>query len=196
MLFASRTSARRSTRRAVITSLLALAAAGCAPRVAPAAAPAGPAGPLRATAGRPQAFDAVADEVLRRTNARRRGEGAPALARSETLMRAAQLQADQMAATGRMDHELRGTSYPTLTTRLVAVSYEMRAAGENIAMGHRDAASVVEGWMTSPGHRANILSSSYSEMGTGVAASSSGRMYYAQVFGRPLRPPPGTTAGR
>jgi uncharacterized protein YkwD len=39
--------------------------------------------------------------------------------------------------------------------------------------------------MNSPGHRANIVSASFTEIGAGHALDASGRPYYAQVFGRP-----------
>jgi uncharacterized protein YkwD len=129
----------------------------------------------------------AADDVLLRTNAARRAAGLYALTRSVNLMSAAQLQADQMAKTGTLAHEIPGAAYPTLKSRLAAASYEMRAAGENIAEGQRDAAEAVSTWMGSPGHRANILSNDYTEIGTGVALARNGRLYWTQVFGRPLR---------
>jgi uncharacterized protein YkwD len=147
----------------------------------------------RPTTRRPPAAPAgfktseIADEVLLRTNAARRSAGLPALERSVNLMSAAQLQADQMSQTGTMAHDLPGTAYPTLKTRLAAVSYNMRAAGENIAEGQRDAAEALDTWMNSAGHRSNILSSDYTELGTGVALGRNGRLYFVQVFGRPAR---------
>ncbi|MFL5607382.1 MAG: CAP domain-containing protein [Gemmatimonadaceae bacterium] len=127
----------------------------------------------------------AADDVLVRTIAVRRASGRSGLSRSVNLMSAAQLQAEQMAKTGTMAHALPGTAYPTLKSRLAAVSYPMRAAGENIAEGQRSAAEVMSSWMKSPGHRENILSSEFTEIGTGVAVGRNGRLYWAQVFGRP-----------
>ena len=43
------------------------------------------------------------------------------------------------------------------------------AAGENIAMGQPTAASVMNAWMNSPGHKANILSKNFTEIGVGIA---------------------------
>jgi uncharacterized protein YkwD len=147
------------------------------------ARPSAPAASSRSAA----ALRDAADDVLARTIAARRKAGKPGLERSVNLMNAAQLQADQMAKTGKMSHALPGTAYPTLKSRLAAVSYEMRAAGENIAEGQRDAAEVVTSWMRSPGHRDNILSSEFTEIGAGVAVGRNGRLYWAQVFARPLR---------
>lgn len=129
--------------------------------------------------------------MLERANASRRASGLPALAKSANLMSAAQLQADQMVKAGVMAHDLPGQPYPTLKSRLAAVQYAVRAAGENISEGQRSAAEAQTTWMDSPGHRANILSRDFTELGTGVAAARNGRLYFVQVFGRPAR----TSAG-
>ncbi len=63
------------------------------------------------------------------------------------------------------------------------ISY--KAAGENIAKGQRTPAEVMKGWMNSPGHRANILSSSYTEIGVGYVTDSNGTAYWVQHFIRP-----------
>jgi uncharacterized protein YkwD len=55
--------------------------------------------------------------------------------------------------------------------------------GENVAYGYGSAAAVVDGWMNSPGHRANILRPQFTLMGSCSATSSSGRMYWVQQFG-------------
>ncbi len=51
--------------------------------------------------------------------------------------------------------------------RMVAAGYNYSSAGENIAWGYPDPAAVMAGWMSSSGHRANILSTNYREMGNG-----------------------------
>lgn len=51
--------------------------------------------------------------------------------------------------------------------RMVAAGYIYSSAAENIAWGYPDPEAVVGGWMASPGHRANILSTSYRELGNG-----------------------------
>ncbi len=56
------------------------------------------------------------------------------------------------------------------------------AAGENIAMGQRTASEVMNAWMNSPGHRNNILSPSFSEIGVGLAKGPNGRLYWTQMF--------------
>ncbi|CAN5508279.1 hypothetical protein BH09GEM1_BH09GEM1_16260 [soil metagenome] len=131
------------------------------------------------------AADTASETVVVQTNAERRKLGLPELARSNMLMRAAQLQADQMAEALTTAHDLPRARYPTIDDRLRAVGYTMRATGENVAGGYPGAASVVAGWMTSSGHRANIVSPHYTDMGAGVATGKNGRRYWAQVFGAP-----------
>jgi uncharacterized protein YkwD len=133
----------------------------------------------------PLSSTAAADEIVTRTNTERRNKGLPALTKSVNLMRAAQIQADQMASAQTLEHELPGAAYPTLTARLAAVSYTMAAAGENIGEGYTSPADATAGWMGSSGHRANILSSKYTEMGAAVATAKNGTRYWVQVFGRP-----------
>ena len=59
--------------------------------------------------------------------------------------------------------------------RIRAAGYRYRAAGENIAAGQRDPADVMNSWMNSPGHRSNILSGSYREIGVGYVLQSNDR---------------------
>jgi uncharacterized protein YkwD len=131
------------------------------------------------------AADTASEAVVVRTNIERKKLGLDPLARSNQLMRAAQLQADQMAAALSTAHDLPRARYPSMDDRLEAVGYRYRAAGENVAGGHPNAAAVVAGWMASPGHRTNIVSTNYFEMGAGVATAKNGRRYWAQVFGAP-----------
>jgi len=63
------------------------------------------------------------------------------------------------------------------------ISYS--SAGENIAKGQRTPADVMNGWMNSPGHKANILNSSYTEIGVGYVTDSNGTTYWVQHFIRP-----------
>mgnify|MGYP000966070924 FL=1 len=57
------------------------------------------------------------------------------------------------------------------------ISY--KTAGENIAMGYTTPEAVVTGWMNSPGHRANILNASFTQIGVGYVASGN---YWTQEF--------------
>lgn len=55
--------------------------------------------------------------------------------------------------------------------------YDYTEIGENLAVGYRSAPGVVDGWMHSPGHRANILKSDFDEIGVAIAAGSPARPY-------------------
>jgi len=59
------------------------------------------------------------------------------------------------------------------------------AAGENIAKGQRTPAEVMNGWMNSSGHRANILNSNFTEIGVGYVTDENGTGYWVQHFIRP-----------
>lgn len=54
---------------------------------------------------------------------------------------------------------------------------------ENVAVGYQTAADVFDGWMSSAGHRANVLTCEWTRHGIGAAVSDDGRTYWTQVFG-------------
>ena len=119
------------------------------------------------------------------TNAERTRAGVPTLTANSKLMAAAQLHADQMAQLQRMEHVLADGPYPSPADRLAAAGYLWRTYGENIAFNYRTPSDVLLGWMTSSGHRANILNSSFTEMGAAVTRDTQGRPYWVQVFAAP-----------
>ena len=145
-----------------------------------------PAAPGAAAAGGGAAGAVVTNSIADLTNVERSRAGVSPLRVEGRLMKAAQLQAEQMAALGRMDHVLRGGTYPAPQDRLAAAGYRWRAFAENIAYGQRGPQDVTESWMASSGHRANMLNGAYTELGTGYAVDDRGRSYFVQVFGKPL----------
>jgi uncharacterized protein YkwD len=166
-----------SARRISLVWLL-LVAWGCA----------SPASPTEASpdAAGDGAGSGITGSIVQLTNAERSKAGLTPFRANTLLMQAAQLQADQMARLGRLEHELSGAKYPTPADRLAAVGYRWQSYGENIAMGQTSAAAVLDSWMHSSGHRANILNSRYQEIGVGYARDSAGRPYYVQVFATAL----------
>lgn len=134
---------------------------------------------------RPVAPAAVAAEVIKLTNAERGLRGRARLRPNPRLMRAAQLHAEQMARAGQMAHVLPDAVYPRAEDRLAGAGYSWQTCGENVALGQRSAAEVVDSWMRSRGHRTNILSPDFIELGVGYAIDRAGRPYYVQVFGTP-----------
>jgi uncharacterized protein YkwD len=99
----------------------------------------------------------------------------------------AKIQAMNMARFQKMAHVLPGADLPTLAERARYVGYPYGRIAENVALGYPNAETVVEGWMASKGHRANILDREVVETGIGIARSSAGGLYYCQVFGRRLQ---------
>ena len=131
------------------------------------------------------ASSSVATAVIAATNQQRARNGLPALATSSKLMDAAQLHARQMAQYQKLSHEISGAPYPNLASRLQAVGYVYRDAAENVAWNQPDAQAVLASWMSSSGHRANILDPSLTQIGAAMARSSKGEPYWIQVFGTP-----------
>ena len=127
----------------------------------------------------------VALAIANLTNVERNRAGLAALAVNARLNMAAQLQADQLASMQILEHEVPNGPYPTPPDRLAAAGYQWQAYGENLASGYRTAAEAMNGWINSPGHRANIVNGSFTEIGTAYATDAAGRPYYVQVFGRP-----------
>jgi uncharacterized protein YkwD len=119
------------------------------------------------------------------TNAERARAGLSALRTNTRLGEAARIQAEQVAVAGRLEHVLPDARYPRLEDRLDAAGYRWQVSGENLAFGQQSPAALVDTWMQSPGHRANILHTSFTEIGVAHLVDANGRPYYVQVFGRP-----------
>jgi uncharacterized protein YkwD len=111
----------------------------------------------------------------------------PPLNASALLARAALIHAQDMASHDFFEHE--GSDRSTPAERTTRVGYEWRSVGENIAAGSTTAEKVVDGWLKSPGHCANIMSDKFTEMGIAFAANpkSDAGIYWSQVFGRPRK---------
>src|SRR5205807_2075366 len=131
-------------------------------------------------------------QILAMVNQQRALNGLPALTVSPQLTYAAQLQSTNMGAmstvvglSAAMNHLLDGSPEPKLTDRADYAGYEYSALGENIAYGFQGAADVMNAWMNSPGHRANILQSMFTQTGISVKASPSGVLYFTEEFGDP-----------
>jgi uncharacterized protein YkwD len=123
----------------------------------------------------------TADEVIALTNARRTAAGLPPLAFDPLLTVAAQAHCDDMVARAFYAHTSPDGGEPW--HRAAAAGSTRRTIGENIACGQRSAAEVVEGWMNSPGHRANILKPDFTHMGVGFTGGGGAGTYWTQLFG-------------
>ncbi|MEU6878804.1 CAP domain-containing protein [Streptomyces sp. NPDC046712] len=123
--------------------------------------------------------DSTADQVISLVNAERAKAGCGPLTANSQLTRAAQAHSDDMAARDFFDHTNPDGAGPG--ERVTATGYPWSTYGENIAMGQSSAEQVMESWMNSPGHRANILNCSFKEIGVGI--HNQGGPYWTQVFG-------------
>ncbi|MFF8276003.1 sigma-70 family RNA polymerase sigma factor [Streptomyces lateritius] len=137
-----------------------------------------PSQPTAATGG--SGADATAaQQVIGLVNSERAQAGCGALTENALLTEAAQGHSEDMAARDFFDHTDPDGKGPG--ERVTATGYAWSTYGENIAMGQRTAAQVMESWMNSPGHRANILNCSFKEIGIGL--HHDGGPYWTQVFG-------------
>jgi uncharacterized protein YkwD len=114
--------------------------------------------------------DETRDAVLCLVNRHRVDAGLPPLVEDAALEAAAQAHAADMGERDFFAHRSPGGGEPD--RRMRRAGYDGRTTGENLAWGtglQATPASIVEGWMASPGHRANILHRSFTHVGTGIA---------------------------
>lgn len=122
-----------------------------------------------------------AAEVVRLANVEREAAGCAALSIDDKLMTAAQRHSQDQADNKKMTHT--GSNGSSLGDRVKAVGYQFGTAGENVAWNQQSPAAVMKAWMNSPGHKANILNCSFTEIGVGIASSNG--PYWTQVFAAP-----------
>ncbi|MEE4490691.1 CAP domain-containing protein [Streptomyces sp. BE230] len=148
---------------------------------APASSPAAPrtTAPAARTTTAPAAATSAQAAVLALVNQERAKVGCSAVTASSSLASLAQNFSDDMAARGFFDHTDPDGQSPWDRAAEAGVS---GLGGENIARGQADAEAVMESWMNSDGHRANILNCDYKTLGVGVHFGSGGP-WWTQDFG-------------
>ncbi|MFI7020321.1 CAP domain-containing protein [Streptomyces sp. NPDC050164] len=129
----------------------------------------------------PDGLAGAAAAVTDLTNRERARAGLTPLAADPLLTAAAQAHSADMVARGFYSHTAPDGSRPW--DRAAAAGSTRRSIGENIACGQRSPAEVVEGWMNSPGHRANILKPGFTHLGVGFAGGGRAGTYWTQLFG-------------
>jgi uncharacterized protein YkwD len=152
-----------------------------APRAAPAPAPAPDPAPAPAPAPVPAPAPSGDDQaqVLALVNQARAAAGCGAVTTDPGLAGVATGHSAAMRDRGFFDHtDLDGLSPFDRAERAGLTN----ARAENIARGQQDPAAVMDAWLTSPGHRQNILNCSYRTMGLGVVTGSGGP-WWTQMFG-------------
>ena len=120
--------------------------------------------------------DVAVQNALIEINAIRTSNGLQPLAFETDLTKAARYHADDMAAKNYFSHtSADGTSF---AARVKSFGYDGFTYGENIAKGYGNWSKAIDGWMNSPGHRANLLKANYNETGLGEDDR-----YYVHEFG-------------
>ena len=133
-----------------------------------------------------QANDSISNferEVVRLVNIERNSKGLSSLTISDKLSAAADVRAGEIV--NKFSHERPDGTDPW--TAVKATGYNYTAVGENIAAGYMTPKEVVEGWMNSTGHRENILSPKFTEIGVGCYENKNleYKAYWVQLFGNP-----------
>ncbi|GAA3117895.1 CAP domain-containing protein [Streptomyces echinatus] len=116
-------------------------------------------------------------KVVALVNKERAKAGCRALKVNAKLTKAAQNHSKDQSVHHRMSHTGSDGSNPG--QRITRAGYRWRGYGENVAYGYGTPAKVMNGWMHSPGHKANILNCSFKEIGVGVSGTSH---YWTQDF--------------
>ena len=116
-------------------------------------------------------------EVVRLVNEICKSYGLQPLIQDWQLSRVARYKSEDMQKNNYFSHTSPTYGSPFNMMKSFGISY--KTAGENIAKGYSSPKAVVDAWMNSPGHRANILNSSYTHIGVGYVASGN---YWTQMF--------------
>lgn len=116
-------------------------------------------------------------EVVRLVNEERAKNGIKALTYDWQLGRVARYKSQDMKDNGYFSHTSPVYVSPFQMMKSFGISY--KTAGENIARGQSTPRAVVNAWMNSPGHRANILNSSFTHIGVGYVSNGK---YWTQMF--------------
>ncbi len=123
------------------------------------------------------------EKVVQLVNEERAKEGLDPLTMHNRLSDLARMKSQDMADKGYFSHT--SPTYGSPFDMMKQYDFSYSAAGENIAAGQRTPQEVVEGWMNSPGHRANILNEHFTHIGVGYVEGGSYGTYWTQLFMNP-----------
>lgn len=127
---------------------------------------------------------AIETEVVKLVNIQRAKAGLKPMKQNWQLSRVARYKSQDMINKNYFSHQ--SPTYGSPFNMMESFGLRFSSAGENIAMGQRTPAEVMNSWMNSPGHRANIMNPSYTEIGVGLAKNKNGTCYWTQMFMRPM----------
>lgn len=123
------------------------------------------------------------DEVIRLTNLERDKAGCGSVQLNTKLRTAMRLHVQELGTHGNLYISHVSDDGRSFVDRAKAQGYDA-PGGENVARGQRDAADVMNSWMNSDGHRANILNCSFKAIGVGAVKGVDGTIVWGQIFGR------------
>src|SRR5690606_9952853 len=131
---------------------------------------------------KPESSETVSIEkqVINLVNQERSKAGLSPFKENQELSRVAEFKSQDMAENAYFSHNSPTYGSPFGMIKNFGISYN--SAGENIAVGQKTAAEVVEVWMDSEGHRKNILSKQYTEIGVGYVEGGKYGHYWVQMF--------------
>ena len=118
--------------------------------------------------------------VFNLVNAEREKVGLKPLKYNKEVAYVAEIKAADMRDAGYIEHV--SPNYGEPLEMLQQFGFELYGAGENIAAGFDMPEEVMDGWMNSPGHKANILRDWFEEIGIGYVTDSTGYTYWVQMF--------------
>ncbi len=130
-----------------------------------------------------QSLSSHEQQVFELVNKERASRGLALLKLNSELSRVARIKSQDMIDKKYFSHT--SPTYGSPFDMMQKFGFKFSAAGENIAYGQKTAAEVMNSWMNSAGHRANILSEAYTTIGIGVAKTASGTLYWTQEFMNP-----------
>jgi len=128
-------------------------------------------------------FKEFQKKVIELVNNERANAGLSALSENSDLNNVATIKSEDMVKSNYFSHT--SPTYGSPFQMLTQFNISYTAAGENIAYGQSTPEEVMNGWMNSPGHKANILNLNFTQIGVGVAQKANGQYVWTQEFLRP-----------
>lgn len=119
-----------------------------------------------------------AAQIVNLVNAERAKAGLPALTMDANITAAANVRAKEIKQS--FSHTRPNGSSFSSALKEQGVSF--RGSGENIAWGQKSPEQVMNGWMNSDGHRANILNKNFKNIGVGYYQDENGVNHWVQLF--------------
>ncbi len=128
-----------------------------------------------------QTLSAQEQKMLNLLNSDRKSNSLAALTHDPELSRIARIKSEDMRDKGYFAHE--SPTYGNVRTMLKTFGYSYQAASENIAH-HANVDKAQAAFLSSAGHRANILSKAWTKVGVGIVFDKDGFIYATQIFAR------------